>query len=136
MSTEDEFLIHKLVARYADAVNCRDEDAWAATWAEDAVWQLPMQQETRGRVPIVDLWVEAMKTLPFVVQLVHHGVVYVDGNFATGTWYLTEHMKFNEGAGVFNIGVYKDRYTKTSGAWLFAERRYTILYNDADASPP
>ena len=134
MSTEDEFLIHKLVARYADAVNRRDEKAWAATWAEKAVWQLPTQPETRGRESIVELWAGAMKTLPFVVQLVHHGVVHVNGDLATGTWYLNEHMKFSEGAGVLNIGCYKDQYTRASGEWLFAERRYTILYNDADAS--
>ena len=131
MSTEDEFLIHKLVARYADAVNRLDQDAWAATWAQDGVWQLPSQPETRGQAAIVELWAGAMKSLAFVVQLVHHGVVHVDGDVATGTWYLNEHMKFNDEAGVFNVGCYLDRYTKASGEWLFAERRYTILYNDA-----
>ena len=33
----DELAIRELVARYADAVARRDDDAWAATWTEDAL---------------------------------------------------------------------------------------------------
>ncbi len=135
MSVEDEFLIHKLVARYADAVNRRDRDAWAATWAPDGIWTLPGRPAVQGREAIVEFWVQAMSRLPFVVQLIYHGVVDV-GPEARGTWYLNEHMKLSDDAGAFNIGCYQDRYTKADGAdgeWLFAERRYTVLYNDRGA---
>ena len=43
---EDEQSIHRLVSRYADAVNRRDEDAWRATWADDGVWYLPGRDAT------------------------------------------------------------------------------------------
>ncbi|MEZ5558993.1 MAG: nuclear transport factor 2 family protein [Pseudomonadales bacterium] len=122
--------IRDLVARYADAVCRRDQAAWADTWAEDGLWQLPSAPETRGRDNIVALWAGAMAGFPFVAQLVHNGTVEVDGDSATGRWYLTEHLKFAQGGGMFNIGVYQDRYVKTAAGWKFAERHYSVLYND------
>ena len=38
---DDRQLISELIADYRDAVNQRDDVAWGATWAEDAVWSLP-----------------------------------------------------------------------------------------------
>ena len=37
----DELEIRQLVAAYADAVNRRDQDLWASTWAEECQWTLP-----------------------------------------------------------------------------------------------
>jgi ketosteroid isomerase-like protein len=130
MSIEDEFLIHKLVSRYADAVNRRDADAWSATWAEDAVWQLSGADETAGRERIVEQWRAAMDMIPFVVQLFHHGVVEVDRTAARGIWYFTERLKFSSDQGVANVGCYRDRYAKIDGEWLFTERRHAVLYTE------
>ena len=60
----------------------------------------------------------------------------VDGDKATGRWYITEHLQFAEKddagnpTGMFNIGVYQDRYVRENGEWLFSERHYGVLYND------
>ena len=47
-TVEDETRLRALMARYIDAVNRRDGDAWISTWAEDAAWGL-MGQEVQGR---------------------------------------------------------------------------------------
>jgi uncharacterized protein (TIGR02246 family) len=142
MSLQDEIDIRNLVSSYADAVCRRDKDAWAANWADDCLWVLPGMGETRGRDAVVQLWVSAMSRFPFVTQLVLNGLVRVDGDRAEGRWYLNEFIKIDGGGGMFNIGVYQDRYVKRSGRWSFAERHYTVLYNDkgkgdmsGDASP-
>ena len=129
----DEQQIRDLVATYADAVCRRDPDDWGSTWAEDGLWQLPGAPEARGREAIVQFWLGAMGRFPFVAQLVQNGTVHVDGDGATGRWYITEHLKFEGGGGMFNIGVYQDRYVKTSTGWKFAERHYAVLYNDGGA---
>ena len=129
---EDEQEIRNLVARYADAVCRRDQEDWSATWAEDGLWQLPGAPVTKGRDNIVQLWAGAMAGFPFVAQLIQNGTVEVAGDSATGRWYITEHLKFANGNGMFNIGVYQDKYTRTADGWKFAERYYAVLYNDGD----
>lgn len=129
---EDEQEIRNLVASYADAVCRRDQNDWSATWAEDGLWQLPGAPETKGRDNIVLLWLGAMAGFPFVAQLIQNGTVEVAGDTGTGRWYITEILKFADGKGMFNIGVYQDRYKRTSDGWKFAERHYAVLYNDGD----
>jgi len=126
----DQQDIRDLVATYADAVCRRDQEAWAATWAEDGLWQLPGAPATRGRTNIVALWAGAMAGFPFVLQLVQNGTVKVAGDLASGRWYITEHLKMANNAGMFNVGVYQDKYIRVGGAWKFSERHYTVLYND------
>ncbi len=138
MSVEDEHYIHKIVARYADAVIRRDRDDWAATWSKDAKWFLP-GASAEGKDNIVALWVGAMKRFPFVVQLPQHGVVEVSGATAKGTFYINEHMTMSDGGGASSVGCYQDRFVKDTaqtnrdGGWLFSERRYTVLYHEQGA---
>ncbi len=131
MSTiADELAIRTLVTRYADAVNRRDEKDWGATWADDGVWLLPGAGEVAGRENVVDMWLNAMSGFPFVVQLIYHGLVDVNGDQGTGRWTLAEYLKLSDGSGMFNLGVYQDQYVKIDGEWKFARRNYSVLYND------
>lgn len=127
---EDELAIRHLVAAYADAVNRRDESLWASTWATDGVWDL-MGNAIEGKDAVVATWKGAMGGFAFVVQLVYQGTVAIDGDTATGRWYLAEHLKpQGDDNGMFNIGTYIDDYVKEAGEWKFARRSYHVLYND------
>ncbi|MEM7078349.1 MAG: nuclear transport factor 2 family protein [Pseudomonadota bacterium] len=126
----DERDIRDLVARYADAVIRRDKDAWGDTWAADGRWKLPGARLVEGREAIVELWLGAMARFKFVAQIIHQGLVRMDGDEAFGRFTLTEHLQFADGGGMFNVGVYQDRYVNTADGWRFAERHYTALYND------
>jgi uncharacterized protein (TIGR02246 family) len=123
----DELAIRDLVARYADAVNRRDEAAWRATWAPDGCWQL-RGQPVEGQDNVVALWSSLMGSLPFVVQLVHSGTVTVENDSAAGTWYLSEFMQTADGPRS-SIGVYRDTYARVAGEWRFLVRRYDLLYS-------
>ena len=89
---EDELAIRHLVSAYADAVNRRDGKLWASTWAEDGVWDL-RGNEIEGKEAVVGLWQGAMASFSFVVQLVYQGTLDIDGDRATGRWYLAEHLR-------------------------------------------
>ena len=128
MSTSlDELAIRDLVARYIDAVNRYHKDDWAATWSETATWNL-MGMEVSGREAIVELWTNAMAGFEFAIMMLNSGSVSVDGESATGRWYLTEHLKMADGDTNMTLGVYDDEYRCEEGRWLFSRRSYQVIY--------
>ncbi len=126
MSSLDEIAIRDLVSRYIDAVNRYDADDWVATWADDATWDL-LGMEVQGKAAILETWQGAMSGFEFALMMLNSGTLEVDGERASGRWYLTEHLRTAEG-GSMVLGVYDDEYSCESGSWLFTRRRYNILY--------
>lgn len=130
MPNEDAFEIRALVERYADAVCRRDAADWGATWAPDATWDLGPGREVTGREQIVELWTKLMAGFPTAIQIIHSGVVTsIEGDRATARWYLSEFILQADDARRMGVGVYHDEYRKADGAWMFARRRYNLLYN-------
>jgi ketosteroid isomerase-like protein len=130
-STEDRLAIHELVAAYGDAVSRQDADDWGATWAQDAIWELPNIPELgtmRGRDVIVENWIEAMKPLPININIQTLGGVSVDGNSASGRVWASETVIYDDGTHTVATGRYDDEYTKQDGQWLFARRVYTAIH--------
>ncbi len=128
MSTsQDELAIRDLVARYIDAVNRYHAEDWAATWAEDATWDL-MGTVVEGREAIVELWKGAMGGFEFALMMLNSGTLSVDGDTASGRWYLTEHLKMGDGSSNMTLGVYDDEYSRATGSWLFSRRTYNVIY--------
>ena len=123
---EDQLAIRSLIDSYSDAVFRRDPGDWGACWAEDAVWTL-MGTEARGRATIVAFWEQAMSTFNFVAFFSHLGSIEIDGDRATGRVYTHEVIEDLSGNLTRPVGQYEDIYAKVDGAWLFAERRYTML---------
>ena len=124
----DKQEIEDLLARYADGVNRRDIEAWATVWTEDCLYNLNGELEVNGRDAIVSLYAKSMDSVQAMYQLVHNGTVEVDGDAATGRWYVTEYRVMDEETSVFVIGVYQDRYARTADGWKFAERHFDQIY--------
>lgn len=59
--------IQTLLARYADAVCRFDAEQWAATWAEDAVWEMDPMSKT-GRDEISAAWQGMLTRLDGVIH--------------------------------------------------------------------
>ena len=126
-TTADELALRNLMARYVDAVNRYDADAWIATWAEDGVWHL-LEQPTRGRADILILWRQMMASFEFALMLPSSCLFQVDGDAASGHWYLHEYIRDVQGVGSTILSRYQDTYTRRGGQWLFQSRRYQFLY--------
>lgn len=122
----DQIAVRALIDRYSDAVFRRDADDWGACWAEDARWAL-MGAEVSGRAAIVAMWTQAMEAFSFVAFFAQPGAIEIDGDQATGRVYTHELLETADGALSRPVGQYLDRYIRTEGGWLFAERRYSIL---------
>jgi uncharacterized protein (TIGR02246 family) len=127
-SPEDEMALRNLMARYSDAVNRVDADAWIATWAEDAVWNL-LGNPVSGKDNILALWKQMMSSFEFALMLPSTCLFEVDGDTASGHWYLTEYTRDPEGAASTVLSRYTDTYTRKEGQWLFQSRDYSFIYN-------
>lgn len=131
----DELEIRNLIGRYVDAIHRRNADDWGATWADDAVWSLPNGEdpanpiEVSGKSAIVETWKSTMSGFPFVMHMAHSGVIDVEGVSGTGRWYVSETLQASDGSAFGVFGLYKDLYTKETGAWLLRRRDFYILYS-------
>jgi ketosteroid isomerase-like protein len=125
---EDELALRNLMARYVDAVNRCDAEAWIATWAEDSVWNL-LGNPVQGRDNILALWRQMMGTFEFALLLPSSCLFEVDGDSASGHWYLHEYSRDLQGNRSAIISRYDDSYTRVDGQWLFASRSYHFIYN-------
>jgi uncharacterized protein (TIGR02246 family) len=138
-SLEDERAIRTLVARYCHAIAERDDEAWAATWAQDGEW-LVLGATLRGREAILAHYRKLVGGVRFVVQVAHDGIVEVEGDGAVGRWLILELLQWANGAGGQNVGRYRDRYLRgADGEWRFARREFHATYlgpPDLSGGPP
>lgn len=125
---EDEREIRNLVASYCHAIAERDDEAWAATWAEEGEW-LVLGAHVRGRAAILAHYRKLVAPVRWVVQVAHDGIVEVAGDTATGRWLILELLQWPDGRGAQNVGRYRDRYVRgRDGAWRFARRQFHATY--------
>lgn len=123
---EDRIAIRETIESYADAVFQRDEASWAATWAEDSLWNLA-GMEVRGKTNIVALWRQAMTGFPFAAFFAAPGTIRVSGDRASARVYASEVLGLPDGKTRRVIGQYDDTLVKENGRWLFQRRTYRIL---------
>jgi len=130
--TDDRLAIHELVAAYGDAVSRNDPVDWGATWAEDAVWELPNIPELGtmvGRKSIVENWIEAMKPLPLNVNIQTLGGLKIEGDTAVGRTWASETVVYDADTSLVATGLYDDEFVKIDGRWYFQRRVYTALHS-------
>ena len=129
-SIEDEIGLRNLMARYVDAVNRCDADAWISTWAQDGEWDL-LGNAVTGRDNILAQWQLLMASFEFALLLPSSCLFEVAGATATGHWYLHEYNRDLQGTRSTMLSRYDDSYVKVNGEWLFQTRRYSLLYHGA-----
>lgn len=127
---KDERAIKQLMARYVDAANRRDGEAWAQTWAEDGCWNL-MGMEVEGREAILGLWQQVVAGFEFAILMPSSSLVEVDGDKASGHLYLQEFTRDLQGEKMFALSRYLDTYSKVDGEWYFQTRAYEFMYRGA-----
>ncbi len=131
---EDELAIRHLIAAYADAVNRKDEKLWASTWSKTGAWTLP-GTAVEGREAVVELWRGAMGGFDHALQVVYQGTIEIEGDQATGRWYLTEFLQpKGSDKDIMAVGTYADEYIREDGEWRFKSRAYHVLYT-AEGTP-
>lgn len=128
----DELEIRALVARYHDANNRGDQVAWAATWSTEGQWHVGPRTLV-GRQAMLDFWQRILAPYESrIVQLVAHGQIRVSADGVVGdSMFLEFARKTGEPADHVEIGRYEDHYVREDGRWVFAERRFALIYRSA-----
>ncbi|GMG88396.1 nuclear transport factor 2 family protein [Biformimicrobium ophioploci] len=129
-SLEDEIALRNLMARYTDAVNRNDGASWINCWADNASWDL-MGLIVTGQDNILNLWQRMMSNFEFALLMPSSCHFEVNGNSATGHWYLHEYTRSKEGDAITILSRYQDSYIKENGKWLYQTRKYELIYNGA-----
>ena len=127
LTIADRVEIADLVARYMHALDRRDAEALAATFAEDGVLDVAGRR-IAGRGALLD-FVRA-GTGTFSSGSRHWSsnlVIDGDGDAATASCYMLV-VDANDQGRVAVVGRYDDELRKVNGAWRFTNRRITFDY--------
>lgn len=127
----DNLAIRALLDRYCDGVNQRDAKQWGSTWAKDAVWEIPhLNIKNEGHDNIVDIWVDAMKSYPFVHMMAQPGFIEITGDSAVMRSYTMETAVLPDGTELHPCGQYDDECVREKGEWKFSKRSFTNLHGE------
>lgn len=130
----DRLALSELCARFSDAANRKDADAFAALWLEGATWTIgpPVDSRFEGRDEIVAAFTDLVgRHWDYFIQLPTAAhVVEVERDEAMGRQYVVELGQAKEGPGNFNVSVYRDVMQRTADGWRFQSREYETLYFD------
>jgi hypothetical protein len=128
LPADDDAAIRRLVVAYADAVSRLDADAWAATWAQGARWELG-ERVLEGREAIVAHWTALLPIYESVLQLPTQGWLTRRGDDVVGRWLVLEILRKREASeDALQVACYVDRYVREGGNWVFAMRRLSAHY--------
>lgn len=116
--------IGAMIASYSDAVNRRDEAAWASCWAAEAQWNIHGQHLT-GSDAIVGAWRKAMTGYANVWFMAFVGNIELDGREAALRTHTFEYLLPLGGAPRLQSGLYADRVIEREGRWVFLERQFS-----------
>ena len=124
---EDLEEIRRLKALYcAYCDDDYDAENIAGLFVEDAVWDGGSFGRYEGRDEIREFFVNAPKMLPFAVHMVVNPIIEVNGDAATGIWYLFQACTFAEGdRAVWGSARYDEEYVRVAGAWRFKNLKLT-----------
>ena len=118
--------IKQLKARYASA--CDDDynpDKLAALFAEDAIWDGSILGYAEGREGIREFFGAASNLVPFAVHQVSNPLIEINGDTATGQWFLWQPMVLCEQA-LWLSAIYEDSYVRIDGQWLYQHLKLNI----------
>ena len=109
--------IKRLKARYAAACdNDYDADAIAELFTEDAVWEGGKFGKAEGRENIRRFFRHAPGVFSFAIHNVMNPRIEVEGDRATGRWYLMQPATREQGTeAVWLAAVYHDEYVRVAG---------------------
>lgn len=111
MSSEDKVEIQELTARYANAMDDTDVDAWMATWDENGLWKGGLG-EFQGIAKLKELFAVLGERIKNRRHVMTNFVISVNETQAEQRCYMLVFDRVNE-ARLIASGVYNDRLTSS-----------------------
>lgn len=128
---EDIEAIKALKGRYCGYCDANyDPEGIASLFVEDGVWDGGELGRAEGRDKIRRFFRRAPEVFPFAIHNVMNPIIEVDGDRATGRWYLLQpctRRGENEEA-MWLAGRYEDEYVRVGGEWKFKHLRFITRF--------
>lgn len=106
-----------------------DADPLAALFTEDAVWDGGPIGAHEGREAIRRFFQGSPNRVPWALHMVTNPIITVEGDHATGSWYLWEPLVYAlpDGEEAWWMSArYDDQYRRTPQGWRFARVAITM----------
>lgn len=125
---EDIEAIKQLKARYAEICDdMHNPERIAGVFAEDAIWESPDFGKATGHAEIRELFRGFQKMFKFSQHNMMNPIIEVNGQRATGVWYIMGPWTYTEtGEQKWFALRYDDDYVKLNGQWKYAHLRVRL----------
>ncbi|RLA51375.1 MAG: hypothetical protein DRR42_10550 [Gammaproteobacteria bacterium] len=116
---EDIEAIKQLKARYCDICDdLHNPDRIASVFAEDGVWEGGDFGNATGHEAIRELFSGFRELFSFSQHNIMNPIITVDGDRATGSWYIVGPWTYKENnKEIWMTARYDDDYSKINGVW-------------------
>lgn len=123
---EDIEAIKQLKYEYAlrcdRAINEKDPEPFFEVFTEDAIWDVGAFGRYEGKTAIRAVAFEVLsKQIKFTYHFFTNPLLEVNGDEATGKWYLWAVYTMADGQDMVLVGYEDEKYRKVDGKWLIAE---------------
>ncbi len=125
---EDIEAIKQLKARYCEICDdTHNPNRIAAVFAEDGIWEGGEFGQAKGHQAIRDLFSGFRQQFSFSQHNITNPVIQIDGERATGIWYIMGPWTFTENnKEIWMSARYDDDYVKIDGVWKYQHLRVVI----------
>jgi hypothetical protein len=126
--------IQRVKYRYLRALDTKHWDEFSDTLTEDVIGDygesLGEEHHFTDRTSLVEFMVKSMPVGMITEHRVTHPEIDVDGDEATGTWYLQDKVIVPEfDFMLIGAGFYHDRYRRTPDGWKISVTGYDRTYD-------
>ena len=125
---EDIEAIKQLKARYCEICDdMHDPDRITSLFAEDGIWEGADFGKAKGHDAIRELFVGFQKMFSFSQHNITNPIIEIDGNRATGIWYLMGPWTHTDNdKEIWMTARYDDDYVKIDGVWKYQHLRAAV----------
>lgn len=125
---EDIEAIKQLKARYCEICDdMHNPDRIVSVFAEDGIWESENFGKAEGHDAIRELFRDFQKIFSFSQHNITNPIIEVNGNRATGIWYIMGPWTLSEdNKEVWKTGRYDDDYVKVNGEWKYQHLRASV----------
>ena len=127
---EDIEAIRNLKARYCSYCDDQyDVEGLTGLFTEDAVWDGGRLGKAVGIAKIQKFFRNSRDAMPFAVHMVMNPLIEIDGDRATGIWYLLQAATSAQAGGaIWGSARYDERYVRTPDGWKFEHLKLTSFF--------
>ncbi|EGG28679.1 hypothetical protein IMCC3088_2632 [Aequoribacter fuscus] len=127
-------LIKQLKARYFRFLDTGNQEGLESVFTEDATAHFiggHYDIDVQGRDKLLKFYAYSFTEEKFGMHNGHHPEISVDGDNATGLWYLQDiFINLEENTTVMGSAIYEDTYVKVDGEWKIKTTNYERLWEE------